>query len=814
METLLQDIRYGFRTLLKSRGFTLVAVLALALGIGANSAIFTVVNAVVLRPLPYPESERLVFLNEESPHLKGMSISYPNFQDWQSQNHVFESMGATQPTVFNLTGGETPEQVGGRAVSEGFFRALGIKAAQGRFFLPEEDQPSGNPTAVLSYKLWQRSFGGDRNILGRMVTLSDKSYTVIGILPRDFAYRGGQDDVFVSLGLRANSEDMKRRSNHPGIYAIARLKRGVSVAQAQAEMETIARRLQQAYSDTNAGNTILVQSYQKAVIGNISQALITLFAAVGFVLLIACANVANLLLARASVREKEIAIRTALGASRLRIVRQLLTESLLLALFGGILGTLLAVWGTDLLVKSAPDALPRIQEIRVDGMVLAFTFGAALLTGLLFGLFPALQASAPRLSESLKEGGRTSAAAGRQRMRSVLVVAEMALSLVLLVGAGLLIRSFLRLSSVNPGFNPQNVFTAQVFLPNQRYKEVEKSRAFFEQLTAKLQAIPGVTSAATITPLPLSGEGWQTDYRVDGPPRPAPGEYPNTDIHFVSPEYLKTMQVPVMLGRGFTDADRDKDHPVAIVNQEFVRKWFPGQDPLGKRIRMGAGPATENDAENPWVTVVGVAGDVRQYGLDADVKTEVYLPYLQRRNPLTYMNVVVRSGNNDALALTAAVRNAILSIDKDQPLTAPQTMDKVVSSSVASRRTSMFLLVTFASLALVLAAVGIYGVMSYSVSQRTREIGIRMALGAGQREVLQMIVGQALRLAGLGLAIGLALALGLTRLMSGLLFGVRPSDPLTFVSIPVLLGGVALLASAAPARRATRVDPMVALRYE
>jgi len=808
VNTFLQDVRYGARLLAKHPGFTAVAVITLALGIGANTGIFSVVHAVLLRPLPFPEADRLVYLNEESQQLPGMSVSYPDFLDWQSQTQVFERMGAVQPAGFTLTGGAEPEMMFGRSVSEGFFPTLRVQMSLGRGFLPDEDRPSGNRVAVLSYRLWQRRFGGERSIIGRVLTLSDQQYTVVGILPANFDYRGTDADVYVPLGLQA--DQMKDRGNHPGIYVVGRLQAGVSLEQARAEMSAISKRLEQQYPDSNRGVGVHVQWLRDSIVGNVRPALLMLLGAVGLVLLIACVNIANLLLARATVREKEIGIRRALGAGRMRLWRQLLTESVLTALVGGGFGVLLACWATDSLVKLSPDSLPRMQEIGISPTVLAFTVGLSILTGIFFGLVPALHASSAPVMQSLREGGRSSLGSGRHWLRSVLVVSEVALSLVLLIAAGLLIRSFVRLSNVDPGFDYHNLLTARIVLPRTRYQDENRRRAFYEQALRKLQTLPGVIAAGSITPLPLSGEGWQNDYRVADRPKPAPGEYPNTDIHYVSPSYLATMRIPLLRGRNFTENDRDPKHPVVLVNQTFVRRWWPNEDPIGKRIQFGGSNPAES--RNPLAAVVGVVGDVKQYGFDSQPKTEVYLSNLER--PRNYTVLVVRTSTSRPLQLDAAVRKAIQEVDKDQPLFNVQTMQQVVNASFGERRVSVFLLAMFAALALALAAVGIYGVMSYSVTQRTHEIGVRMALGARGADVLRMVMWQAFRLALIGLGIGLVLALTATRAISSLLFGIRATDPVTYAGLALILALVAALASYVPGRRATRVDPVVALRYE
>jgi putative ABC transport system permease protein len=805
METLIQDIRYAIRVLLKSPGFTAVALLTLTLGIGANSAIFSVVNAVLLRPLPYEESERLVFITERSPVLEGMSVAYPNYLDWREQNGVFDNIGVYRRVSFNLTGNGEPERLLGGEVSAELFNALKTKPALGRTFLAEEDVAGANPVVVLSYGLWQRRFGKDTDVIGQTITLNARPHTIIAVMPPDFRFPSGVD-LWVPVGLNADNPSWNR-GNHPGLYAIARLKPGVTASQAHAEMDTIAARLEQQYPASNTGNRVTVTPLFNRIVGDIRPALLVLLAAVGFVLLIACANVANLLLARAAARQKEIAVRMALGASRGRLIRQLLTESMILSVTGGALGLLLAVWGTDLLVAISPDNIPRFAEIKLDNRVLGFTAGIALVTGILFGLAPALHASKLNLNEILKEGGR-SATAGlrRQRVRSLLVISEVAIALVLLIGAGLLIKSFLRLQQVDPGFNPDNVLTAGIPLPRTKYLEPPKRIAFYEALFSRIAALPGVQAVGAVSELPIEG-GSQTYFIVEDRPIPPREEMPLTEYSLVSTGYFKALGLRLLKGREFDERDV-RDAPFAcIIDENFAEQYWPGQDPIGKRLKYGGA-----DPGNPWSTVVGVVANVRYQGLDQESpRVQLFLPYGQA----TFLgaSLVIRTAG-DPSSLASAVRNEVLAIDADLPVFEIRTMNEVLKESVATRRLYMTLLGIFAGVAMVLAAIGLYGVMAYSVTQRTHEIGIRMALGARQRDVLRLVVGQGLVLALEGVVIGLIAAFALTRLMSSLLFAVSATDLSTFVVIALILTGVALGATFIPARRATKVDPMVALRYE
>jgi putative ABC transport system permease protein len=803
------DIRHTIRLLGKSPGFTLIAVLTLALGIGANAAIFSVVNAVLLEALPYPQLNRIVFLSEHTEQVHNMSISYPNFQDWERQNEVFETLGAFQPDGFVLTGVGRPEQMQGMNVSADFLPTLGAKPILGRLFTKAEDQAGASAVALMSYSLWQRRFGGDPGVIGKSLDLDGRSYSVVGVLPASFRAIL-PSDLFVPLGLKA--DEMQRRGSHPGIYAVAKLKEGVTLAQARTQMNAVMARLAQQYPQTNAGDTPRVMTLRDAYynqLGGLDTALWMLLAAVGFVLLIACANVANLLLARGAGRERELAVRVALGAGRGRLMRQLLTESLLLGLLGGLLGLGLGVLGTNALVAMIPDTLSGLQlnRIGVDWRVMLFLLGMTALTGVIFGLAPAVHASRCDVNESLKEGGRSgTAGVGRNRYRKLLVVSEFALGLVLVVASALMIRSFYRLLDVSPGFRVENVLTARVSLPHKKYAKPEQINAFFRDVLERVKALPGVEAAGTAMPLPLTGNGWQTSFYVEGTPVPKPADMPNSDYHMVTPGYFAAMGPRLVRGRLFTDADDLKAPKVMLVSQSFAKRYWPGQDPLGKRVKLG-GP----DSKQDWTAVVGEVSDTKQYGLDTKTKTEFYIPSAQRPNG--YAALVVRT-KGDASALTSAVRDAVLAVDSQQPIFGVHTMESYLDQTVFGRRLAAVLLGLFAALGLVLAAVGIYGVIAYTVSQRTHEFGIRMALGASRKEVLRMVLGSGVRLALLGVGVGVVLGLALLRLASSLLFGVKASDPLMYLLAAAVLSGVALLACYVPAHRATKVDPATALRYE
>jgi len=821
MQTIWQDMRYGARMLLKNPGITFVVILALALGIGANTAIFSVVNAVLLRPLPYEDSDQLVFLSETSKTMDEISVSYPNFSDWRNQNNVFEKIGVYNRESYNLIGGGEPERILTAQTSADLFSALRIQPAIGRLFTNEEDRPGGQPVVVLSYGLWQRRFGGQWSILNQQLTFNNKSYTVIGVMPQSFQYPS-RVEMWVPVGQLSGTADWQQRGNHPGLYGIARLKPGVTIGQAKADMDNIAANLEKQYPNSNSGYGVKVQQMLEVFVSDVRPTLWVLFAAVAFVLLIACANIANLLLARASARQKEMAIRSAMGAGRWRIARQLLTESVLLSLVGGALGLLVARWGIQLILHISPNAIPRSREIGLDWRVLAFTIGVAFLTGILFGLVPALQAGIVDVHETLKETARS--ASGRHWLRSSLVVVEVATTLVLLIGAGLMIRSFSRLQQVNPGFSYEHLSSFTVSLPQKKYPNEEQRDQFFTQLLQNVRQLPGVESSAAASGLPLGNNGWQTSFIVDGKPIPPRAQTPLMEACLVTPDYFRTMNIPLQSGRYFDDHDnrawlagRDLSKlnegekgiagvNVIVIDEEFARRYWPGEEAVGKRIRLGI------DDDAPTLTIVGVVGRVKMEGLSQDSKrVQGYFAFAQM--PFSGMTVITKAAT-DPNQLIAAMRQQVRAVDPDQPIYNIRTMNEIRSDSVAPERLNLTLLSIFAGIALVLAIVGIYGVMSYTVTQRTHEIGIRMAIGAQPRDVFKMVIGQGMILALVGVAVGLFGAFALTRLMATMLFGVEPTDPATFASIAVLLTGVAFVACYIPGRRATKVDPVVSLRYE
>ena len=803
-----QDLRYGLRTMLKNPAFTIIAVVALALGIGANTAIFSVVNSILLRPLPFKDPDRLVFIWHAYPKLNLMApVSPPGFMDYRARGDVFESAAASVGASVNLTGEGEPERIQLRAVTASYFPTLGVMPALGRTFLDEEDQPGHDHVVILSNGLWQRRFGADPSIVGKTITLDGEGYNVVGVMPESFRLFG-QDNIWAPLALSAEQLAPNRRRSE-FLMMVARLRPGVTLGQAQAAMNAVAGQIQQDNpqsfpSDGSWG--LQVKPVYEEMVADIRPALLVLLGAVGFVLLIACANVANLLLARASGRRREIAIRTALGAGRGRLVRQLLTESVLMSLVGGGLGLLLAVWGVDVLIKLNENNIPRSQEIGIDGRVLAFTFGLSLLTGVLFGLVPALQASKTELTEALKEGGRGSAGRHRTRFRNLLVVSEIALALVLLIGAGLMVKSFARLLHVNPGFDPQNLLTMQVALPSTKYREPAQRADFYRQTLEKIRSLPGVQAAGAVSNLPLSGSVSSGFFSIEGQEYSPGQQLPHGDIRSATTEYLQAMSIPLSKGRYFNDRDTDANTLVTIIDETIARLYWPDSDPIGKRIAFN-----RPDDTKVWIEIVGVVGAVKHKALDADYRGQIYLPHAQ--SPRGGMYLVVRTLGEPS-SMTAMVRSAIQAVDKDQPVYRVMTMEALVTESVAQKRFSMLLLALFAVVAVMLAIVGLYGVMSYGVSQRTHEIGVRMALGAQSRDVLKMVVGQGLALALIGVGVGLVAAFLLTRLMSSLLFGVSATDPYMFASIPLILAAVALLACYIPARRATKVDPMIALRYE
>jgi putative ABC transport system permease protein len=802
-----QDLRFGMRMLLKNPGFTVIAIMALALGIGANTAIFSVVNTVLLRPLPYKNPERLVMVWEDNSK-QGFprdTPAAPNYLDWRDQNHVFEGMAVMVDISVNLTGTGEPERIDGRRVSASLFELLGVQPQLGRIFRSEEDQLGANGVVILSHGLWQRRFGGDPDVVGKPINLNGKSFTVVGVMPRTYQFPTRTDQFWIPIAFDA--KEAKQRGNHY-LEVLARMKSGVSLQQAQAEMTTIATRLQQQYPETNTGIGAVITPLHEHLVGDIKPALLILLGAVAFVLLIACANVANLLLARAAVRQKEIALRLALGASRTRMTRQFLTESVLLSALGGSVGLLFSVVGLNFLKRFIPPNISQVQTIGIDARVLVFTLLISIATGLLFGLAPAVQMANSDLNDTLKETGRDSAA-GRHgnRIRGFLIISEVAVSFLLLIGAGLLINSFIHLRHVDPGFRSEKLLTMKIVLPETRYPDKQGRSLFYDELLRRIETLPGVATAAVATDLPLTNTGNSLGIAMEGRADPAPDRMPIIITRVVSPGYFKTMSIPLLDGRVFTEGDKSDSPPVVIISETMARRFWPNEDPLGKRIKVG-----RSTSSRPWLTVIGVVKDVRQYELIIEPKPQMYVSY-QQAEFFEPRALVIRA-NFDPLSLAGTVRQTVWEIDKDQPVSDISTMEEVIADSVARQRFSMWLLGIFAGLALVLAAVGIYGVMSYSVAQRTREIGIRMALGAQKSDVLKMTIGGGLRLVLMGAAIGLVAALVLTRVMSSLLFGVSPTDPLTFVSILIVLISVAVLASYVPALRATRVDPMFALRYE
>lgn len=809
------DVRYGIKILRKRLGFTVIAILTLALGIGANSAIFSVVNGVLLRPLAYREPERIVTLLNEG----RFPVSPANFLDLRASGQSFVQMAAAEAWGGALTGNDTPEQLSGLRMGEGLFDLLGVPALMGRTLQAEDFQPGKDRVLVLSHKLWQRVFGGAADVIGKQVRLSGESYTVVGVMPPQFQFPpfwSTRAEMWTPLDLRPRATNRGGNS----LRVFARLKPGVTFEQAQAETEAMSHQLVAAYPEDNTGLNLRVDPLNEKVVGNVRPALLILLVTVGMVLLIACANVACLLLAQAAARQKEVAVRTALGASRGRILRQMLTESLLLALGGACGGGLLAVWGVEWLTRllagnstSFSVRLPRVSEIQMDGTALLFTFTIALLTSVLFGLVPALAASKPDLNQVLKEGGRGNTS-GRTRWREMLVVAELALSLVLLIGAGLLMNSFVKLQAVDPGFNPRNLLTATISLAGATQYIGPARETFYRQVIEQLETIPGVESASAINHLPLAGDKWGRALMIEGRPLPPPGQGIEAAFRVARPNYLQTMGIALRAGRDFTARDTSDAAGVVIINQTLAQRHWASEDPIGKRIALGGRDALQ------WLTVIGVVQDVKQDSWMDAPSNEIYLPFQQEANfyagtagQYTSMTLVLRT-SVEPQTLTKAVPEMVRKLDRNLPVSAILSMEQIVADTLWQPRFNLQLIGLFAALALVLAAIGLYGVMSHAVTQRTHEVGLRMALGAGRRDVLQLLVGQGMKLALLGVGLGLLAALALTRLMMRLLFGVSATDPLTFAAIALLLLLVALLACWLPARRATKVDPMIALRYE
>ena len=806
LETTLQDLRFAFRMLRKKPSFTIAAVLTLALGIGATTSIFSVVNSVLLRPLPYADSARVIVMHETNPSVGSVAVSYPNFLDWREQSQTIAQMAAVHNVNFNLSGVNQPESINGYGVSPNFLSLLGVRPVLGRDFLPSEEKTGTAPVALLSYKLWQSHLGADPNVVGRTIALDGHDLTIIGVLPQTF-YFLDKSDVLTPIGIWLD-EDMMRRGNRGDMDVVGRLAPGVTAAQARAEMNAIAARLTQKYPLENHGGGMEMNAIRDEFVSDTRPAILVLFGAVLFVLLIACANVANLYLVRSAERTKEIAVRLAFGAKRGRIIRQMLTESLLLAALGGALGIMLGMWSLSGLSRLIPPDTLMGMQIKMDGKVFLFAGALMIFVAVAFGLVPALQSTRPDVQEALKDGGRSSTPSAKQhRVRGALAIAETALALVLLIGAGLMVKSLYRLFQVSPGFQPDRVLTMGMNLRSSQYYKTEAQLLFWQRILDRVRAIPGVESVALGSVVPFTGEHSRTDIVFEGLPTPGIGLYPHPDFHSISADYLKVLGEPLIRGRAFTENDNASAPLVGLINSKLAQRYFPNGDAIGNRFSF----ARANSKDDKWITIVGIVSDTRLYGLENPSRFEVYTPLLQ--TPRDTMTLAVRS-LSDPSSLTSEVRAAIAEIDKDQPVVQVETMKELLSQSVSTRHATLILLEMFSALALVLASIGIYGVMAYSVAMRTHEIGIRMALGAQKRDVLRMVMGQGVRLSLAGVLIGVLAALALTRLISSLLFSVSAIDPLIFISVPILLIIVTLVACYIPAMRAMKVDPMVALRYE
>ena len=809
METLLKDIRYGMRGLLKRPGFTAIALITLALGIGANTAIFSVVNAVLLRPLPFRNPEELVIVWEDAT-FAGFPHNTPapaNYVDWKTQNQSFADMAASHETSFNLTGDGEPERVSAYAVNANLFPLFGVQPLLGRGFLPEEDRPGSNKVAVLSYSLWQSRYGGDRNILNRDILLNGEKHSVAGVMPASFQFF--ESDVRLWVPLALDQEELANRGGHY-LKVVARLKPGVELSQAQADMNAIMRRLAVDHpGETMEGKLgAVVLPLRDQVVGDARGSLIVLLVAVAFVLLIACANVAGLLLARAVGRRREIALRVALGAGRGRVIRQLLTESLLLAIAAGVLGSLLAYWSFSFLQGLVPEEMALATTLNLDTRILAFTLIISVMTGIIFGLVPALQAANVDLNDALKQSSTRTTSTGR--LRNSMIVFEVALSIVLLVGAGLLIQTLFQLFRQYSVLEPEKVLTMRTILPREKYRELQQRDNFYQQVLQRVEHLPGVVSAGYTTSVPLLWKGGSSGFYPEGLKSPIPGMAYDATHRQISTNYLQTMNVPLRQGRYFDSRDNAQSMPVAVINETMARQYWPGENALGRRFKIG-----DPDSDVPWTEIVGIVADIRQMGLDEPVKAEMYLPYQQiTHNPWFIPRDLAIRTSGDTSNLVGAVRQAIREVDPDQPVSNVATMAEVLGTEAAQRRMGMIMLAGFAGLALLLASLGIYGVLAYFVTQHTNEIGVRQALGATPRNILFLVLKKGMGLTLLGVVIGLGASFALTRLMSSLLFGVKASDPLTFVTVPLLLALVALVACLVPALRATKIDPLVALKYE
>jgi len=810
METLIKDIRYGVRGLLKRPGFTVIALITLALGIGANTAIFSVVNAVLLRPLQFRDPEQLVVVWEEA-SFAGFPTNTPapaNYVDWKNQNQSFADMAAASTESFNLTGDGEPERIAANSVNANFFPLFGVQPLLGRGFVPEEDRPGGNKVAVLSYSLWQSRYGGDRNVINREILLNGEKHTVVGVMPAGFHFL--ENDVRLWVPMALDQEELANRGGHY-LQVVARLKPGVVLSQAQADMSAIMRRIAKDHPEETFDGKLgaVVMPLRDQLVGTARGSLTVLLVAVAFVLLIACANVAGLLLARAVARRREIALRMALGADRLRVVRQLLTESLLLAIVAGVLGSGLAYVSFTFLQGLIPEQMTLSANLSLDVRILVFTLAISIVTGVIFGLVPALQAAKFDLNDALKQSSTRATASGR--LRSILIVFEVAASIVLLVSAGLLIQTLFQLFRQYSVLEPDKILTMRTILPREKYKELQVRDNFYQQVLQRVAHLPGVASAGYSTSVPISWKGGSSGFYPEGIKNPIPGMSYDALHRQVSADYLKTMNIPLRQGRYFDSHDNAQSMPVAIINETMARQYWPGENALGRRFKLG----DPEDTEVPWTQIVGIVADIREMGLDEPVKAEMYLPYQQITHNLWFIprDLAIRT-TGDTSNLVGAVRQIIREVDPDQPISNVATLGEVLGTEAAQRRMGMIMLVGFALLALLLASLGIYGVLAYFVTQHTNEIGVRQALGATPRDILFLVLKKGMGLTLIGVAIGLASAFALTRLMSSLLFGVKASDPLTFVAVPLLLALVALLACYIPARRATKVDPLVALRYE